>query len=91
MFLDANRNGRYELDEEYLPRITVYLDGRYPTESDADGRFEFWPVRAGQHYVRVAVEDAPLPWGLDDEAPRAVLVPVRGDGRIDFGLVNLNE
>ena len=91
VFLDDNGNGKRDLDEETLPGITVYLDGRFSTITDAEGRYEFIPVPAGRHELRLAVWDAPLPWGLDDEEPVEISVPVRSRIDFDFGLIRLNE
>jgi hypothetical protein len=91
VFLDADRDDRYGINEDVIPRITVFLDGRFKVETDQQGRFEFYPVPAGEHFLRVAVEDAPLRWGLDDESARSVIVPIRGVGRLYFGLINLSE
>jgi hypothetical protein len=91
VFLDENRNGRYDLNETVLKNIVVMLDGRFQTETDINGQYTFWPVSGGQHFVIIGVEDAPLPWGLIDAKPRSVLVPVRGTAEGDFALVKLNE
>ena len=53
------------------------------------GEFEFERVGAGEHWLRIAVEEAPLPFGLEDESPRSLIVPIRGIGRLDFGLVEI--
>jgi hypothetical protein len=43
-------------------------------------------VPAGRHRLRLIVERVPLPWGLEDDAPRAVSVDLRSDARLDIGL-----
>ena len=91
IFLDENKDGKQGVNEEPLKNILVYLDGRFTTETDYDGRFEFWPVASGDHYISIGIEDVPLPWGLEDESQRQVYVPVRGEGEIDFALIKLNE
>ena len=91
VFLDENRNGRHDLGEDTLEGIPVILDGQYSIDSDANGDFGFWPVAGGDHVITISVEDVPLPWGLVDETPRTVTVPVRGRATVDFGLVKLNE
>jgi hypothetical protein len=91
VYLDENRNGRYDLSETALRNIVVILDGRFQTETDVNGEFTFWPVAGGQHLVTLGVEDVPLPWGLADDKPARVTVPVRGTGEIDFALIKLNE
>ena len=91
VFLDENQNGRYDVNEIPLKDIVVILDGRFQTETNADGQFDYWPVTAGDHYVMIGVEDVPLPWGLEDDAPQKVFVPVRSQGIADFALIKLNE
>jgi len=91
VFLDENGNGFFDIGEEPLPDITVYLDGRFTTETGPKGRFEFWPVPAGEHYLTIALRDVPLPWILMDEGPQRVVVPVRGQAEFRFGLVRLDE
>ncbi len=91
VFLDENKDGKQGVNEAPLKNILVYLDGRFTTETDYDGRFEFWPVASGDHYISIGIEDVPLPWGLDDESAKQVYVPIRGEGEIDFALIKLNE
>jgi len=91
VFLDENKDGKQGINEKALKNILVYLDGRFTTETDYDGKFEFWPVASGDHHISIGIEDVPLPWGLDDESQRRVYVPVRGEGKIDFALIKLNE
>jgi hypothetical protein len=91
IFLDENKDGRQGINETALKNILVYLDGRFTTETDSDGKFEFWPVASGDHYISIGIEDVPLPWGLEDESAKQVYVPIRGEGEIDFALIKLNE
>jgi hypothetical protein len=91
VFLDENRNGRYDLNEAVLKNIVVILDGRFQTETDPNGQFDYWPVAAGKHFITIGIEDVPLPWGLEDDRPQAVEVPARGRAVVDFGLIKLNE
>ena len=91
VFLDENKDGRQGINETALKNILVYLDGRFTTETDSDGKFEFWPVASGDHYVSIGIEDVPLPWGLEDESAQRVYVSTRGEGEIDFALIKLNE
>ena len=89
VYFDTNRNGKRDGGERALPRITVYLDGHFPAETDTAGEFEFERVGAGEHWLRIAVEEAPLPFGLEDESPQSLIVPIRGIGRLDFGLIEI--
>ena len=46
---------------------------------------------AGEHSLSLAIEDLPLPWGLDDETPRPITVYVRGEAVMVFGLTRIDE
>lgn len=91
VFLDANRNGVQEPDEPGVPNVTVYLDRGFSVTTDARGRFEFWPVPAGDHTLQIALDNVPLPWGLVDESPRQVKVVPRDATQLDYGLTRINE
>ena len=91
VFFDANGDGVRQAGERAASGIFVYLDRRYERVTDADGSFEFTPVPAGEHTLSLPVEDLPLPWGLDDERPRPVNVPVRGTREVQFGLTRIDE
>lgn len=91
VFFDENGDGRQQAGESVAAGVFVYLDRRYQTVTDRDGRYVFDPVSAGAHDVTLAVEDLPLPWGLLDETPRRVQVEVRGSAVVDFALQRLNE
>lgn len=91
VFLDENMNGYFDQNEKALANITVYLDGRHAIETGSKGEFAFWPVSAGNHYLTIALQDVPLPWTLEDDPPRKVVVPIRGQVEARFALVRLNE
>ncbi len=91
VFMDENRDGRWQPSEPGIPGLTVYLDGRFAGQTDPDGRYEMWPVAAGEHQVFIALEDVPLPWGLVEETPRRFQVLVRDATEIDFPLVRLDQ
>jgi hypothetical protein len=91
VFFDENGDGERQAGERAAPGVFVYLDRRYQSVTDRDGRYVFDPVPAGAHDVTLAQEDLPLPWGLLDETPRAVSVNVRSTTELDFGLRRLNE
>ena len=91
IYLDDNRNGRYDLNETALRNIVVILDGRFQTETDINGGYSFFPVAGGVHVVTLGIEDVPLPWGPADDKPVKVTVPVRGIEQVDFALIKLNE
>ena len=78
VYLDANENGRFDAGETGVPNITVILDGRFSTRTDANGRFDFPAVVAGHHVITVQSDNLPLPWMLPGRAaprwtsPRAI-------------------
>ncbi len=85
VYLDGNANGRLDALEARAANVTVTLDGRYSTRSDAQGRFEFPFVAPGAHAVRVASDTLPLPWLMPSaEALRVEVVP-RQTTRIEIG------
>ena len=91
VYFDENGDGRRQAGERAAAGVFVYLDRRYQTVTDRDGRYVFDPVSAGEHDVTLAQEDLPLPWGLLDESPRSISVSVRSTTELDFGLRRLNE
>jgi hypothetical protein len=89
VFFDENGDGRKQPSELGAPNVTVYLDGRYPAQTDAEGRFVFPLVTAGSHVLRIQSERLPLPWALDDATPTSVTVPVRGEAILDIPLTRI--
>lgn len=90
LFYDENRDGVRQPGEAVAAGIYVYLDRRYQRLTDRDGRFEFAPVPVGEHRLSIAQEDLPLPWGLEDEAPRVLDVQVRRPTGIAIPLVRFD-
>ena len=90
-FYDANRDGERQAGERPANGVFVYLDGRYERVTDKQGRFTFSTVPSGEHTVAIAIEDLPLPWGLEDETPQSVRVSVRQNRVVNFALTRINE
>ena len=86
VFFDENRDGLRQPSEEAAAGVTVLLDGRYETRTDASGYYAFLPVPTGDHEVIVLVEELPLPWGLSDDTPRGVRVAYRATATVNFPL-----
>lgn len=85
VYLDDNRNGRFDALEARAPNVTVVLDGRYTTRTDAQGRFQFPFVAPGAHSVIVVSDTLPLPWVMPSaDAVRLELAP-RETTRIELG------
>jgi len=91
VFFDENNDGVRQASERPAPGVIVYLDGRYSVTTDRDGRFEFVPVPTGAHSLRLSVEQVPLPWGLLDEAPRKVDVPLREAATLEVPLSRITQ
>jgi hypothetical protein len=91
VFYDANADGVRQAGEAVASGIFVYLDRRYETVTDNQGRYSFDPVASGPHEVILALEDLPLPWGLLDETPQRVNVSVRQRSEADFALQQINQ
>lgn len=90
VFFDENGDGAKQATERAAAGIIVVLDGRRFETTDAEGRFTFALVPAGEHRLAIVVERIPLPWGLEDESPRAIKVEVREDARLEIGLKRIS-
>lgn len=77
LFLDANRNGIQEAGEGGAAGATVMLDSLYTAKTDAQGRFEFPFVAAGERTLTVLNETLPLPWIAPGEARTRLTVRLR--------------
>lgn len=91
IFQDKNKNGLQEPGEPGIPNVTVFLDGGYSIETNAEGKFRFWPVPAGKHKLSISQDNVPLPWGLQDDSPQAIVVRTRKQTVMNIPLTNLNE
>jgi len=91
VFYDENRDGVRQAGERAAAGVYIFLDRRYRRVTDRDGRFEFTPVPVGQHNISIALEDLPLPWGLDDEGPRPLSVNIRERASVAIPLVRFDE
>ena len=85
VYLDDNQNGRLDALETRAVNVTVMLDGRFATRTDAQGRFEFPFVASGAHAVSVASDTLPLPWVAPATMPLRVEVSPRGTTRLEIG------
>jgi hypothetical protein len=91
VYFDENNDGVRQASERPAPGVVVYLDGRYSTTTDSDGRFEYIPVPTGAHSLRLSVERIPLPWGLEDDSPRRVEVPLRDAATLEIPLTRISQ
>jgi hypothetical protein len=86
VFFDADASGRREASEAGVPGITVMLDKRFVTRTDAQGDYEFPAVAAGQHLVEISPDNIPLPWSPEFREPVRAALQVRQRTRIDFAV-----
>jgi hypothetical protein len=87
VYLDANENGRFDAGEAGAPNVTVILDGRFSTRTDANGRFDFAAVAAGHHVITVQSDNLPLPWTVINQGRTEVEVATRD--RVDVNIAAL--
>lgn len=85
LFLDANGNGRLDPGEPLAPNVTILLNGRFSAQTDAQGRFEFPFVVAGEHQLAVLPDNLPLPWVVDGGGMRRISVSTRGTTNVQLG------
>lgn len=78
VFFDANNDGEQQANENGVPNVEVFLDGRYRSVTNAAGQFEFPMVAAGGHHLSLRPESVPLPWGTTQDRSNSVEVPLRG-------------
>ena len=86
VFFDADANGRREASEAGVPGVTVILDRRYAAQTDAQGRYEFPAVAAGEHLIEVSSDNIPLPWSPVLRDPVKTTVLVRQTQSVDFAV-----
>ena len=87
IFLDENDNGKQDASERGAAQVTVLLDGKFSVDTDAQGRFEFPYVAAGQHTITVISDNLPLPWALPKEGRQTIRVNTRDQTRVVFGAI----
>ena len=86
VFFDADNNGRREASEGGVPAVSVTLDSRYVTRTDAQGRYEFPYVAAKDHLIEISADNVPLPWSPLLREPVSVNVTVRANTVQDFAV-----
>ena len=84
VFFDADANGRRDAAEGGVPGVTVILDRRYVARTDAQGRYEFPAVAAGEHSLEISADNVPLPWSPAQREAGRLSVRVRSDTVRDF-------
>lgn len=86
VYFDSDNNGRREASEGGVAGVTVILDKRYVTRTDAQGRYEFAYVATGNHVIEVSADNVPLPWSPVPRDPVKTIVLVRDVTTQDFAV-----
>ena len=86
VFYDGDANGRREASEGGVAGVTVILDRRYVTKTDAQGRYEFAMVAPGDHVIEISSDNVPLPWSPALREPAPVRLSVRQLTTQDFAV-----
>jgi hypothetical protein len=86
VYFDTNTNSRREASEAGVPDVTIRLNGRFVTRTDAQGRYEFPAVAAGTHRLEIVTDNIPLPWSPAQTGPQPMEVLVRSTSVMDFAL-----
>ncbi len=89
IYYDANDDGRRGANESGAANVTVVIDGRYATRTDAEGRFEFPVVAPGPHVVTVVPDNLALPYAIRGDGKRQVIVRTRETTTLDFAATKL--
>ena len=87
VYFDANTNNIRDANEGGVPNVAVLLDGRFSTKTDAQGRFEFPFVGAGDHTITVVSDNLPLPWSLINDGTTRITVSPRVNLEINIPAV----
>lgn len=87
VYYDQNNNGRREANEGGVAGVTVRIDRRYVTQTDAQGFYSFPAVAGGNHEIEVVQDTLPLPWSSAPGASaQRVDIRVRGTAVSDFAV-----
>ncbi|MGZ5103877.1 MAG: hypothetical protein ACXWHB_05875 [Usitatibacter sp.] len=89
IWYDANEDGRRAANEAGAANVTVILDGKFATRTNNDGKFEFPFVAAGTHSIIVMPDNLALPFAIEGEGRRDVVVRTRETTSIDIPATKL--
>lgn len=89
IWYDANEDGRRAAGESGAANVTVILDGKFAARTNNDGRFEFPFVAAGPHSIVVVPDNLALPYSIEGEGRREVVVRTRETTSIDIPATKL--
>ncbi len=86
VFIDENKNGLKNVDEEGVAGIWVILENGERTSSDEEGSFIFDAVDSGEHLVGLDVRKLPKDYYVIGDASKIVSLFSGGTGRTGFAL-----
>ena len=87
VYLDENQNGKRDASDRGAVGVTVLLNGRFATQTDAQGRFEFPYVSAGAHVLTVSSDNLPLPWSFEKDGRTELRIFTRDTTTVDIGAI----
>jgi predicted secreted protein len=90
-FYDDNGDGIRQPDEKPAARVSISLDGVISVVTEADGSYEFPVVRSGKHLLRIDPATVRLPYGVNDEFIRNIVVTPRTTNEIAIALPKLGD
>ncbi len=60
VFYDKNNNNKPDQDDEFIPKVKIFLDDAEVTVSDFEGTYFFRDIAPGMHQVRIDVNSIPI-------------------------------
>jgi uncharacterized repeat protein (TIGR01451 family) len=86
VFIDENKNGLKNVDEEGVAGVWVLLESGERTSTDEEGLFQFDEIDSGEHLVGIDLRKLPKQYFVVGEASKIVSLFSGGTGRTYFGL-----
>jgi hypothetical protein len=90
-YYDDNADGIRQPNEKPAARVNLSLDGVLSVTTEADGSFDFPVVRSGKHFVRIDAASVRLPYGVNDELIRNLVVTPRSSIDVSIALPKLSD
>ncbi len=90
-FYDDNGDGIQQPEEKPAARVNLVMDGVISVATEADGSYEFPVVRSGKHQMRIDAASVRLPYGVNDEVIRNIVVTPRSSVDLNIALPKLSD
>lgn len=87
VFIDSNRDGRYQPKEEVLSGIEVFLDSIIPTITNDNGEFVFHNVATGEHRIFIDEGNLPLPLSLEGKEFYPFTIRLRSSEQVNIPIL----